>query len=506
MAVYSWRLRKYTTLTYLHFDQLTMSEKQLSISSADIVQVHSHTHTHLTPEEKSQEKRIVRKIDLWLLPILSLLYLLSFLDRSNAGNARLEGLNDAINLSDADYLTSLSLYFVGYILCEVPSNIILKRTTPRIWLPTVMLLWGVTSTLTGVVSNSSGFLANRFFLGVTEAGLFPGVLFYFSMWYQRNEIHYRVALFFACAALAGAFGGLLAYGIGFMKGIAGLGGWAWIFIIEGLVTVVVAIAAYFLIFNYPSTARFLSEEEREIVKKRLEMDGDAANEESFEWKWVWRAFTDVRVWLYAISFHALALPLYTLSMFLPSIINNFGYSTTVSQLLTVPVYAAATITTLAAALLAERTRNRCLYIIAGSVVALIGYILLLTTHTPGAKYVGVCFAAAGIYPALGTLLSWPSINVSGQTKRSVAAAIQIMIGDIAPIYGVQIYRSNTAPRYIPGHATALGFVAAEIVITGILWWVLTKENRRRDELQKQGVVSEHDEWMGDEELSYRYET
>lgn len=303
-----------------------------------------------------------------------------------------------------------------------------------------------------------------------------------------------------------SFRGLLAYGIGFMKGIAGLGGWAWIFIIEGLVTVVVAIAAYFLIFNYPSTARFLSEEEREIVKKRLEMDGDAANEESFEWKWVWRAFTDVRVWLYAISFHALALPLYTLSMFLPSIINNFGYSTTVSQLLTVPVYAAATITTLAAALLAERTRNRCLYIIAGSVVALIGYILLLTTHTPGAKYVGVCFAAAGIYPALGTLLSWPSINVSGQTKRSVAAAIQIMIGDIAPIYGVQIYRSNTAPRYIPGHATALGFVAAEIVITGILWWVLTKENRRRDELQKQGVVSEHDEWMGDEELSYRYET
>jgi MFS family permease len=117
------------------------------------------------------------------------------------------------------------------VLFEVPCNIILKRTTPKIWLPTLMLLWGIVATLLGVAQNYGGFLAARFFLGVTESGLFPGVVFYLSMWYRRTESHYRVALFFSAASLAGAFGGILAYGIGFMKGVGGYAGWRWIFIL-----------------------------------------------------------------------------------------------------------------------------------------------------------------------------------------------------------------------------------------------------------------------------------
>lgn len=109
------------------------------------------------------------------------------------------------------YLTGLTLYFLGYVLFEVPANIVLKRTTPRIWLPTVTLLWGIVATLLGVVQNLSGYLSSRFFLGVAESGLFPGVVFYLSMWYKRNEQHYRVALFFSAASLAGAFGGILAW-------------------------------------------------------------------------------------------------------------------------------------------------------------------------------------------------------------------------------------------------------------------------------------------------------
>jgi hypothetical protein len=117
------------------------------------------------------------------------------------------------------------------VLFEVPCNIILKRTTPKLWLPTLMFLWGTVATLMGVSQNFAGFLAARFFLGVTESGLFPGVVFYLSMWYKRTETHYRVALFFSAASLAGAFGGILAYGIGFMVGVAGLKGWRWIFIL-----------------------------------------------------------------------------------------------------------------------------------------------------------------------------------------------------------------------------------------------------------------------------------
>jgi MFS family permease len=117
------------------------------------------------------------------------------------------------------------------VLFEIPCNIILKRTTPKLWLPTLMLLWGIVATLMGVSQNFGGFLVARFFLGVTESGLFPGVVFYLSMWYKRTESHYRVALFFSAASLAGAFGGVFAYGIGFMKGVANYNGWRWIFIL-----------------------------------------------------------------------------------------------------------------------------------------------------------------------------------------------------------------------------------------------------------------------------------
>ena len=159
----------------------------------------------------AEEKRLVRKLDLYLLPPLTLLYLLSFLDRSNVANARIEGLVTDLFISPDQYLTGLTLYFVGYVLFEVPCNIVLKKTSPKAWLPTLTLVWGIVATLLGVTQNLAGFWAARFFLGVAESGLFPGIVFYFSMWYKRSEQHFRVALFFSAAALAGAFGGILAY-------------------------------------------------------------------------------------------------------------------------------------------------------------------------------------------------------------------------------------------------------------------------------------------------------
>jgi sugar phosphate permease len=151
----------------------------------------------------SQEKALVRKLDLRLLPALTALYLLSFLDRSNVANARIEGLTDDLHMSGDQYLTGLTLYFIGYVLFEIPSNIVLKRTSPRQWLPTLTLAWGIVATLMGVTQNYSGFLAVRFFLGATESGLFPGVVYYISKWYLRSERQYRVALFFSAASLAG---------------------------------------------------------------------------------------------------------------------------------------------------------------------------------------------------------------------------------------------------------------------------------------------------------------
>lgn len=170
----------------------------------------------------------------------------------------------------------------------------------------------------GTTGSYPGFLVVRFFLGVAESGLFPGVVFYLSMWYKRNEQHYRISLFFSAASLAGAFGGILAWGIAHMNGVGNYAGWRWIFILEGLATVVVSVAAYFFVYNYPSTAGFLSDNERAQIYQRLKDDSDATRDEAFTWPNVMKAISDPKVWLYCLGFHTMSLPLYTLSLFLVS--------------------------------------------------------------------------------------------------------------------------------------------------------------------------------------------
>lgn len=179
-------------------------------------------------DDPREERRLLRKVDWNVLPIPTLLYLVSFLDRSNIGNAKLEGLTKDLGISNDAYLWTLTIYFFGYVLFEIPSNIVLKRFSPSSWLPTLMIAWGIVGVTMGLVHNFAGLLVTRFFLGLTEAGLFPGVVYYLSMWYARDEQHYRVSLFFSAASLSGAFGSVLAFAIGKMDGIGGKAGWSWV--------------------------------------------------------------------------------------------------------------------------------------------------------------------------------------------------------------------------------------------------------------------------------------
>ncbi|KAI9702655.1 MAG: hypothetical protein M1820_006161 [Bogoriella megaspora] len=464
----------------------------------------------LEEDSSIKEGALLRKLDFKLLPALGVLYLLSFLDRSNVANARLDGLTTDLKMTGNQYLTSLTLYFIGYVLFEIPCNIVLKRTTPKIWLPTLTLAWGVVATLMGITQNLSGFFAVRFFLGATESGLFPGCVYYLSMWYKRSERQFRVSLFFSAASLAGAFGGILAWGIGHMTGVGGLNGWRWIFIIEGLLTVVVSLIAYYFIANYPNTAHFLSDGERSYIHKRLKDDSDATQHEGFTWGNVGSALKDPKCWLYGLAFHTLSLPLYTLSLFLPTIINALGYTAAAAQLLTVPPYALAFVLTLVLAVVSERVHVRAPFIISSSLLAAIGYCILLSqtspTHNPGVSYLGTFFAAAGIYPSTALALSWPAMNVSGQTKRATANAMQISIGNLGAVLGTQLYRAEDGPRYILGHSFALGYLLANCIVVSVLWVVLSRENGRRDKTEVDETVIDDDEWQGDVDLRWRFTT
>ncbi|ORY76509.1 major facilitator superfamily domain-containing protein [Leucosporidium creatinivorum] len=459
-----------------------------------------------------EERAVVRKIDWALLPGLTLLYLLSFLDRSNVGNAKLYGMLTDIGVTDASvYNTSLALYFIGYCLFEVPANLILKRFNPKVWLPTLTVVWGIVATLQGIVKDEAGFLVARTFMGIAEAGLFPGCIFVISMYYKRNERHWRVAVFFGGAALAGAFGGVLSWAIGHIHA-GGLGQWAWIFIIEGIFTVLVGLTAYFWVPGYPLDAKFLNQREKDILIARLTADSDSGDKEPFSWAGVRAAFKDHLVISYALLFHAFAFPLYTLSLFLPTIIAGLGYASWQAQLLTTPPYAVAFLAILLFAWGSHVQNRRGLYVILGGAVALVGYVVLLSTHTAGARYAGIFITVVGIYPANALLLSWPSENVSPQTKRATSTAIQIFIGDFGAVTGVLIYRpSLNANFFRTPHIIAIGYTVLGMLIAAYLWIYMARENDRRAAIREQSgkqeaeVVEAGGRRLGDKHVAYVYQ-
>jgi len=216
-------------------------------------------------------------------------------------------------------------------------------------------------------------------------------------------------------------------------------------------TVVASIASYFLICNYPATANFLTPKEREHVIARLKKDGDAGRDEKFAWAGVRQALKDPKVYLYGLCFHTMSLPVYTLSLFLPTIIKGLGYSTAQAQLLSTPPYVFAFVTTMSVAVIVEKIKFRAPFIIGSSLLAIVGYVMLITSSRPGPSYAGAVLAAGGIYCAIALILSWPANNVSGQTKRATATAVQISIGNLGAVIGTQLYRPAWGPRFFIGH-------------------------------------------------------
>ncbi|KAL1916868.1 uncharacterized protein VTP21DRAFT_5065 [Calcarisporiella thermophila] len=437
-------------------------------------------------ESKNEERRLVRKLDLRLIPFLALLYLLSFLDRINLGNAKLDSIEKDIGTTPAEFNWALSIFFIGYIIFEVPSNVILKLIGPRRWLPIVMILWGTVMMAMAAVHSTAGLLIARFFLGVTEAGLFPGIVFYLSLWYTRNEQTSRMALFFAAATVSGAFGGVLAYGIIQMSGIQGLKGWQWLFILEGLPTVIVAFISYFYLPDFPENSPFLNERERSLCVARLKKDAGAASQQHFSWNQCFMVLRDWKVPMHMAVYITTSTPLYSLSLFLPSIINELGYKDKLTaQLMSAPPYAIACFFCILVAMSSDKRSERGLHMGIPALVGCIGYILLVALRPYGAaaQYVAAIITTTGVFSTVPAMLSWFTCNIGGHTKRAVASAAIIAFGNVGGAIGGQIYREDDRQNgYIRGHIICMSCLFAAFVLCCLFKYLLRRENRRRDQL------------------------
>ncbi|GAA5812716.1 hypothetical protein MFLAVUS_006174 [Mucor flavus] len=478
------------------------------IADLDIENTVEHSiDSDYTPPSPAELKAVLWKLDKRIIPFLGLLYLCSFLDRVNIGNAKLAGITHDLNISPSDYNLSLSIFFVGYVLFEVPSNMILKVIGPSKWIPIVMISWGTVMAAMAACTNTAGLLAARFFLGITEAGLFPGVIFYLTLWYKRGEQATRVAIFFSFSTLAGAFGGVLAYGIMQMDGIQNLHGWQWIFIIEAIPTLVLAFVAYLYLPDFPENSKFINEREREIIVHRLKEDAGPSVETHFSWKQFYAAFTDYRVYIHAILYICCSTPLYSLSLFLPSIISEMGFTSITAQAMSAPPYAIACVFTVVIAMHADKTGERGYHVALPAAIGALGYALLigLKDKGPAGRYVASIITVVGVFGHVPPMLSWFTNNIGGHTKRGVAIALIISIGNIGGIIGGQMYRADDAPAYVTGNAAALGLMCSVVVISLIFKYFLNKENKRRDNLTEEEFNKEAEgEDLCDRHPGFRY--
>lgn len=395
----------------------------------------------LSMEERQRlELALVRKIDLRLLPMIIIMYIMNYLDRNNIAAARLAGLEDELHLTSTQYLTALSILFVGYIVMQIPSNLFLNKIgKPALYLPTVMIVWGIISGATAGVQSYGGLVAVRFCLGFVEAAYFPGCLFFLSSWYTRKELGFRTAILYSGSLLSGAFSGLISAGItNGLDGAKNLRAWRWLFIIEGAITIVIAAAAYFVLPNFPRTTHWLTENERQLAIWRLDEDiGEddwVGREKETFFHGLKLAFLDTKMYilvrfLYTINVAYLPQQMVllfcilasgTVTNLFPTVVKTLGYSNIISLLLTVPPYVLAVITSFLNAWHADRTGERYFHVTVPLYFAIFAYILAAATTATAPRYVGMIFMVPGVYTGYVVGLAWisntlprPPAKVSG---------------------------------------------------------------------------------------------
>ncbi|KAM0751485.1 retrograde regulation protein 2 [Meredithblackwellia eburnea MCA 4105] len=470
----------------------------------------SPTGLDLSPEEeKALRRSLLWKLDTRNLPVLALLFLFSFLDRTNIGNARILGLQTDLKLTTLQYEICLAVYYLWYIISEVPSNLVLKKFTPKVWLPFLTLTWGIAAAMLGVVKNYHGLLAVRSILGVLEGGLLPGMVLYLSMLYKRDEMALRMGLIYSSASLSGAFGGLLARGLYRMKGVGGYAGWRWIFIMEGLMTVVVAIGSYFFLCASVDTASYLTPAERIYARARLISDGPQASDDSasgpseherFSWYQVRRAVFSLQTWLSASAYFSILSALYSYGLFVPTIITGLGYGPVSAQLMSVPMYAVAAVLTVIVAFASDRIKSRGPFMLVTLPVAIAGYALIRTAKSNHTKYGALFLMAAGLYPSVPPVLVWLSNNSAPHFKRATAAALQLSIANCGGFVATFIYPSSQGPAYIEGHTIILGLLCGAWVLVALNVAYCAYQNKRKEE----GKMEQYRGDGSDRDPSFKY--
>ncbi|RYP03740.1 hypothetical protein DL764_004915 [Monosporascus ibericus] len=461
------------------------------------------------PEQR--RKRVFRKVDVRLIPMLAALYLICHIDRANIGNAKIEGMIEDLGMTGVhDFGVNVLIYgitvFIPYVLFEVPSNILLKKfERPSTYLGVLVLGWGIIMTCTGLVKDFGGLMTTRVLLGIFEAGFFPGAIYLCSHWYMPKDLSTRISYFYCASALSGAFSGLLAAAIAQMDGVAGLEGWRWIFIIEGLATVVLGIACFFLLVDTPAlSTRWLESEEIRYLELSIfiKQGGKFHEESGVKMRDLKMVLMNWRVYVQSYFLLCQSALSYGTKFTLPTITKAMGFSATNAQLTSAPPYVAGAISAIVFARISDRFYWRMPFVVISLTIVTIAYAILISLQGAleakrGLAYFSVVFAVIGIYPIQAAAASWNANNIAPASRRVIGIALMNCVGNVGGIVGSFMYLESEKPKYYTGFGLSLALGGTGIVVALLLEWSYKVANARKAKISEEARAKYTEEELFD---------
>lgn len=435
-----------------------------------------------TPDE---ERAVVRKFDRNLVLFVAVLYMLSFLDRSNIGNAKIAGLDLDLDLDSNRYEWVIAAFYITYICFEWMS-VLWKIIPAHIYVTAIVLSWGIVASLQSVATSFAGLLVLRILLGIGEAG-FTGIPFYLSFFFKREELALRTGYFISAAPLATSFAATLAWAIIKLGKHGPIASWRLLFLVEGFPSVLVSVIAWHKIPDSPSTATYLTPREKKVARLRLRKQKSHSSSSSdskhgLNASEMLATITDPKSYLTAFMFFFTNMAFSSMPVFLPTIIHEMGHSVLISQALSAPPYLLSFIIVILTAYLSDRLRNRSYFVLFHSLLSASGYLFIalsgLLGLSPWWRYAGLYPAAIGFFSVITIIITWSINNQESESKQGTGFAMLQLIGQCGPLVGTRLYPQSDAPLYVRGMvscAVAMVFVAC---LAGVLKWYLGRLNRR----------------------------
>ncbi|UGB01661.1 MFS transporter [Leclercia sp. G3L] len=418
------------------------------------------------------EQRVMRKITLRIVPFIMLLYFIAFLDRVNIGFAALT-MNTDLGFSPAVFGFGAGIFFLGYFLFEVPSNLILHKVGARIWIARVMITWGMVSGGMAFVQGTTSFYTLRFLLGVAEAGFFPGIILYLSYLFPAQKRAQVTAIFMAAAPISTALGSPISAALLEMHGMMGFAGWQWMFVLEAVPAVILGVVVLFWLTDRPEKAKWLSEEERGWLIATLQRE-QAAKQATAQHS-VWKGLLDKRVLALSLVYFGTSAGLYTLGIWSPQIIKTLGVSSmTVGLLNAIPAVLAVAAMVLWARH-SDKTGERSWHVIAACIVAAAGLFMAGSTTSIVGVILALTIVNCGISASKPPLWSMPTLFLSGSAAAAGIATINSLgnLGGFVGPFMIGLIKQQTG-----SYTWGLWFVAGLLILSSIVVLWLSASSRK----------------------------